>query len=49
MATPMNDGNLNKIVESSDKKLQLKPKQRETLIYLRLRKGDLRSCDENIT
>ena len=43
----MNGDNLNKILPSYDRKLELKPKQREALIYLGLRKGDfeLRSCD----
>ena len=47
----MRDDNLNKTVQSYDKKLELSPQQREALIYLGLRKADfeLRSCEENIT
>ena len=41
MAAPMNNDNLYKIVQSYDKKLELKPKQRETLIYLGFWKGYL--------
>ena len=36
MTVPMNEDNLNKIVQSCDMKLDLKPKQRETLVYRRM-------------
>ena len=50
MASPTNDNTLYKIVQSYDKKLELKSNQREALIYLGLRKGDfeLWLSDENI-
>ena len=39
MAATMNDWNLNKIVQSYDKKFDLKPTHQEALRYLGLRKG----------
>ena len=48
----MNYGKLNKIVQSYDKKEELKPRQREALVGLGLGKEDLivdLPCHENIS